>query len=113
MKMAYLKEAKQELEIDFPLSSVWEAIPKAVNELGWKIQEQDKTTHRLIVNTKGTLTAYGSQLKMQLSKANEKTTNLAIIGETPATTITSTLNFTATPESIDIFSITLAKIMNE
>ena len=28
--MAYLRERKQEVEVDFSLASVWEVIPKAV-----------------------------------------------------------------------------------
>ncbi len=44
--MAYLREGKQELEVDFSLASVWEAIPKAVAELGWEIQERDEATNR-------------------------------------------------------------------
>ena len=74
--MAYLREGKQELEVDFSLASVWEAIPKAVAELGWEIQEKDEATHLLTVNTTRTLTSYGSMLKIELTKLNEKTTRI-------------------------------------
>ena len=110
--MAYLREGKQELEVDFSLASVWEAIPKAVAELGWEIQEKDEATHLLTVNTTRTLTSYGSMLKIELSKLNEKTTRITIVGETPVTTVTSTLDFSQTNVSFDDFTLTLARIMN-
>jgi hypothetical protein len=110
--MAYLREIKQELEVDFSLVSVWEAIPKAVDELDWEIQEKDETTHHLTVNVPGNLTSYESMIKIQLSKLNDKTTLVAIFGETPVTTITFTLDFSQTNECIDDFALTLAKIMN-
>ena len=110
--MAYLREGKQELEVDFSLASVWEAIPKAVAELGWEIEEKDEATHHLTINTTGTLTSYGSMLKIELTKLNEKMTRIIILGETPVTTITSTLDFTQTNASFDDFTLALARIMN-
>lgn len=110
--MAYLREIKQEIDVDFSLESVWEAIPKAVAELDWEIQEKDEATHHLTVNVPGNLTSYESMIKIQLSKLNDKTTLVAISGETPVTMITSTLNFSQTNEYIDDFALTLAKIMN-
>jgi hypothetical protein len=111
-KMAYQREGKQELEVDFPLESIWEAIPKAVDELGWTIQEKDENTHTLSVRTTGSFMSYGSTLKIKLSKANEKTTNVAIDAETTVTTITSTMDFGQTYDRINEFVLTLAKIMN-
>jgi len=110
--MAYLREIKQELEVDFPLESVWAAIPKAVAELDWEIQEKNETTHHLTINVPKTLTSYASMLKIELSKPNDKTTLVAIFGETPVTMITSTLDFSQTNAYIDDFALTLAKIMN-
>jgi hypothetical protein len=111
-KMAYQREGKQELEVDFPLESIWEAIPKAVDELGWTIQEKDENTHTLLVRTTGSFMSYGSTLKIKLSQANEKTTNVAIDAETTVTTITSTMDFGQTYDRINEFVLTLAKIMN-
>jgi len=33
--LAYLREGKQDVEVDFPLESLWEAIPEAVAKLDW------------------------------------------------------------------------------
>jgi hypothetical protein len=110
--LAYLKEAKQELEVDFSLASIWEAIPKAVDELGWAIQEKDEATHHLKINIAGSLTSYGSMLEIELIRLNEKTTRVVVVGETPVTTITSTLDFSQNSGCIDTFILALAKIMN-
>jgi len=110
--MAYLRRGKQELEVDFQLGSIWEAIPKAVAELDWKIEEKDETTHRLTIRTKDNFMSYGSTLKIELAQVNEKTTYVAIDAETPVTTITSVLDYGQTYQRIDLFVLTLAKIMN-
>ncbi len=110
--MAYLRERKQELEVDFPLESIWEAIPKAVAKLDWKIEEKDETTHRLTIRTKGSFMSYGSMLKIELAKENEKTTYVAINAETPVTTITSVLDYYQTNDRVSLFILTLAEIMN-
>ena len=110
--MAYLREGKQDVEVDFPLESIWEAIPKAVAKLDWRIQEKDDTTHKLIVRTKGSFLSYGSTLKIKLAKENEKTTYVAIDAETPVTTITSVFDYGQAYERINLFVLTLAEIMN-
>ena len=66
--MAYLKEQNENLEISYPLNAIWEAIPKAIEKLDWKIQEKDEETHHLIVKTKGGFIAYPSTLKIDLSR---------------------------------------------
>lgn len=110
--MAYLREGKQEVEADFPLESIWEAIPKAVAELEWEIQEKDEAAHCLTIRTKGSFMSYGSMLKIELSKVNDKTTYITLDAETPVTTITSVLDVGQTRARLDIFVITLARIMN-
>lgn len=110
--MAYLREGKQELEVDFPLESIWEAIPKAVSELGWEIQEKNETSHHLMIRTKGSFMSYGSMLKVELEQMNEKTTRVDIDAETPVTTITSTLDYGQTYDRVNEFVLALAKIMN-
>ena len=110
--MAYLRGGKQELEVDFPLESIWEAIPKAVAKLEWEIEEKDENTHQLTIKTKGSFMSYGSRLIVKLSKVNEKTTYIAIDAETPVTTITSVLDIGQTEQRLGIFVLTLANIMN-
>ncbi|MGO8805668.1 MAG: hypothetical protein ACLQO7_03545 [Candidatus Bathyarchaeia archaeon] len=111
-KLAYLRDGKQDLEVDFPLESIWDAIPKAVAKLDWKIQEKDETTHHLTIRTNGSFLSYGSTLKIKLAKENEKTTYVAIDAETPVTTITSVFDYGQAYERINLFVITLAQIMN-
>ena len=110
--MAYLREGKQDVEVDFPLESLWEAIPEAVAKLDWRIQEKDETTHNLTIRTKGSFLSYGSTLKIKLSSENEKTTYVAIDAETPVTTITSVFDYGQAYERINLFVLTLAEIMN-
>jgi hypothetical protein len=38
--MATIRQRKKEVDIDFPLESIWQAIPVAVNESGWVIEEK-------------------------------------------------------------------------
>ncbi len=111
-KLAYLRDGKQDLEVDFPLESIWDAIPKVVAKLDWKIQEKDETTHHLTIRTNGSFLSYGSTLKIKLAKENEKTTYVAIDAETPVTTITSVFDYGQAYERINLFVITLAQIMN-
>ena len=51
--MAYLREQKEKIEVSYPIKAIWEAIPKAIEKLDWKIQETDEATHHLKVKTKG------------------------------------------------------------
>jgi hypothetical protein len=70
--MAYQRETKQELEVDFPLEDIWRAIPKAIAELQWELQEKDDETHYLQVKTKSTFLSYNSMLYVQASKITRK-----------------------------------------
>lgn len=110
--MAYQRETKQELEVDFSLEDIWAAIPKAIAELEWEIQEKDDNTHYLRVKTQSSVLSYSSTLHIQASKINEKTTNIKIDAETPVTTITSVMDFGQADERVSNFILTLAKIMN-
>jgi hypothetical protein len=110
--MAYERETKQELEVDFSLEDIWRAIPKALAELDWEIQEKNDKEHYFIVKTNKSALSYSSMLYIQASRKDEKTTNIKIDGETPVTTITSIMDFGQADERINIFVLTLAKIMN-
>ncbi len=110
--MAYLRERKKELDIDFPLESIWQAIPQAMQKFDWEILEKDDAAHRLTIETSDTLTSYGSMLKVELTPINQNTTHMVISGVTPVTTITSTLQFGQTYDSIEDFVLGLADVMN-
>ena len=110
--MAYLRERTKEVDIDFPLESVWQAIPKAVDELGWSMQENDENSHTVMVKTEKTLTSYESMIKVELKQLNANSTRMTVYGQTPVTTITSTLQFGQTYDSIEDFVLALAEVMN-
>ena len=109
--MAYVREEKENLEVSYPLNAIWEAIPKVIAKLDWKIQETNEKTHHLKVKTKGGFISYPSTLKIDLSAIDEKTTRMSIVAETPVTTITSVADYGRTRERIEVFVTTLAKLM--
>ena len=110
--MAYLKEQKDKIEISFPLNAVWEAIPKAIEKLDWKIQETAEAAHHFKVKTKGGFMAYPSTLTIDLTVVDEKTTQMSLVVETPVTTITSIADYGRNSERIGQFVTALAKLMS-
>ena len=110
--MAYLREAKENLEVSYAINAVWEAIPKAVAKIGWTIEEANEETHYVKIKTKGAFLSYPSKLTVNLSKINEKTTQMTIAAETPVTTITSVADYGRTNERIEVLVATLSKIMS-
>ncbi len=110
--MAYLRQKAKELDIDFPLESVWQALPKAAEEFDWEIAEKNEATHSIILKTAKTLTSYASTLKVELRPINHNSTHMVVCGETPVTTITSTLDFNQTQDCTEDFVLALADVMN-
>ncbi len=110
--MAYLREEKEKLEVDYPLQKLWDNIPKAVKKLEWKIQKTSKDTHHLKIKTKGGFMSYPSTLKVDLEVVDEKTTRMLLAVETPVTTITSMADIGRTRDRLENFVVTLAKIMD-
>jgi hypothetical protein len=110
--MAYLREDKENLEVSYPLNAIWEAIPKTINQLDWKIQETNEATHHFKIKTRGGFISYPSTLKIDLTVIDEKRTRMSIAAETPVTTITSVADYGRTRDRIDQFVTTLGKIMN-
>jgi hypothetical protein len=107
--MAYLRREKEIVEVDFTLSTVWEAINKAVTSLEWKIEQADEATHQVKVKTKSNFMAYASDLTINAIAQNEKTTRVTVSAETPVTTITGIVDFGRTRERIDSFLLALIK----
>jgi hypothetical protein len=111
--MAYLREEKENLEVDHPLIAIWEAIPKAIDKLEWKIEETDESTHHLKVKTKGAFASYPSIMLIDLAAVeDEKVTRMLISAQTPVTTLTSMADFGRTRDRIEQFVVTLAKLMS-
>jgi hypothetical protein len=109
--MAYLKEEKDNIEVSYALEDIWKAILKALEKLEWQTQETDEATHHLEVKTKGGFLSYPSNMKIDLSIIDEKTTKMTVAVETPVTTITSMADYGRSRERIEQFVITLAKLM--
>jgi hypothetical protein len=107
--MAYLRKEKETVEIDYPLSKVWEAVPKALANLEWSLEENDAVNHHAKAKTKGSFIAYGSVLLIDAVQVDEKTTRLSVAAETPVTTITSVVDFGRTRDRIELFFAQLAK----
>ncbi|NLD66443.1 MAG: hypothetical protein GX648_07725 [Crenarchaeota archaeon] len=111
--MAYLRDEKEKLEIDFSLGKVWAAISKAVKELEWTIQEQNNSDYKLKIKTKPGFLAYSSIFHIEVNSVDENKTHMTVYAETPVTTITAMADFGRTRDRIDRFIEALAKQMNK
>jgi hypothetical protein len=111
--MAYLRNEKENLEIDYPLEKIWEAVPKAVKGLEWKVEEKDDEKHTAKIKTKSGFMAYSSMLNIEAKAVNAKKTRMSISAETPVTTITSIADFGRTRDRVEIFIEALAKQMEK
>ena len=40
--MAYLREEKQKIEIDYPIEKVWDAIPEVAKTIEWTIGRKER-----------------------------------------------------------------------
>jgi hypothetical protein len=109
--MAYLREESEKVEVDYPIKALWDSIPKAVANLEWSIQESDEEKFHCLIKTKGAFLSYGSTMKVDLTVVDENTTRMLISAETPVTTITSVADFGRTRDRIEMFVITLSKLM--
>src|SRR4030065_2502069 len=107
--MAYLRKEKQTVEIDYPLSKVWAAIPEVLNSLEWTVEQIDNALRHARLKTKGAFMSYSSTLQIDGVPVNEKKCRITVQGETPVTTITSLADFRRTSERIQLFFETLAK----
>jgi len=110
--VAYIREGKEAFEVSYPLQAVWEAIPKAIAKLEWRVEAVDEAAHRAKVETKGAFLSYGSKMEITLTATGEKTTKMSIRAETPVTTITAMADYGRTSERIDAFISTMGKIMS-
>jgi hypothetical protein len=107
--MAYLRSEKEALEIDYPMSKVWTAIPTVIKTLQWTIEETDEIKHHLKIKTKGGFLSYPSVMTVDLLSVDKKTTKLIAVADTPVTTITSVADYGRTRERLEQFIEALAK----
>ena len=112
-KLAYLRKEKETFEIDYPISKIWAAIPKALASLEWKIEDIDDATHHAKAKTKGGFMSYGSVLIIDAVPVDKKTARVTAIAETPVTTITSIADFGRTRDRVDQFFEALAKQLSK
>lgn len=110
--MAYLRDEKEKLEIDYPLEKVWAAVPDAVAMLQWTIQEKDDEAHKAKLKTKGGFLSYSTIILLEVKEVDEKT-QMFLNAETPVTTITSMADFGRTRDRVDQFIEALAKLMEK
>ena len=111
--MAYLRDEKESFEIDYPLEMLWEALPKVVKALEWKIEERDDTNHKVKLKTKSGFMSYSSTLNVEVNSVDENTSRMSIKAETPVTTITSIADLGRTRDRVEIFIEALAKQMEK
>jgi len=107
--MAYLRKEKETVEIAYSLSRVWAAIPKALTNLEWILEQIDNTAHHVKVKTKAGAMSWSSVLLIDAVPVDEKTTRVSVSAETPVTAITAIVDFGRTRQRIDLFFAALAK----
>ena len=110
--MAYLRKEKQTFEIDYPIASVWAAIPDVLTSLQWTIEKMDNENLNAGVKTKPGFMAYSSNLIITGVVVDEKKCRITAEGETPVTIITSLADFGRTSDRIQLFFETLARWMS-
>lgn len=101
--MAYLRKEKETIEIDYPLSKIWDAIQGALQSLDWAVEKIDEEAHHIQAKTKSRFMSYGSVILIDVLFMDEKTTRVSIAAETPVTTITSVFDLGRTRDRIDLF----------
>jgi len=101
--MAYLREEKQKIEIDYPIEKVWDAIPEVAKIIEWTLEEKNDETHKAKLRTKKGFLSYNTVMNVEAVSVDEQTTRVSINAETPVTTITSMADFGRTRDRIELF----------
>ncbi len=107
--MAYLRKEKEIVEMDYPLSTVWAAIQKAIPDIQWTIEETKEAEHKVKAKTKAGFMSYSSLLSIEAVAVAENVTRVTVSAETPTTTLTAIADFGKTRERIDLFLAALVK----
>jgi hypothetical protein len=111
--MAYLRDEKENFEIDYPLEKIWAAIPEVIKSLDWTIEEKDDKTHKAKLKSRPAFLAYSSILYVEVVSTDEKNSKMTIKAETPVTTITSIADFGRTRDRLEQFVDVLSKQMEK
>ena len=91
--MAYLHNQREIVEMDFPLSLVWETIKKAISRFEWTIEKVDESTRRMQAKTKEVcFLSYSTVLSIEAKVVSDNVSRVTVSAETPVTTLTS-VNF--------------------
>jgi len=101
--MAYLREEKQKIEIDYPIEKVWDAIPEVAKIIEWTLEEKNDETHKAKLRTKKGFLSYNTVMNVEAVSVDDQTTRVSINAETPVTTITSMADFGRTRDRIELF----------
>jgi hypothetical protein len=109
--MAYTRNEKETLEIDYALDKLWAAIPSVLKKLDWILQEKDDINHKATIKTKSGFMSYSTIIAIEAKTVAENKTHMTITAETPVTTITSMVDIGRTRDRIEHFIIELANKM--
>jgi hypothetical protein len=105
--VAYLRREVENVETDFTMDKVWDAISKTATVLEWTVEESDEAAHKMKIRTKANFMAYASLVVVELTSVKEGTTRIRAAAETPVTTLTGIVDFGRTRERIDTFLMTM------
>lgn len=97
------------MEIGHSLKKVWTAIPKALTNLEWNLEQIDDKAHHVKAKTKKSLMSWGSTLLIDAVPIDKSTTRVSVAAETPTTTITAMVDLGQTRHRINLFLTELAK----
>jgi hypothetical protein len=107
--MAYLRKKEETVEVAYPLNKVWVTIKKVLVDLKWNIEQTDETAHHIKAKTTDSLMFLGSVLLIDVAPINKNTTKVAVVAETPVTTITAMADFGQANRRLDLFFAELAE----
>jgi hypothetical protein len=101
--MAYLRKEKEIVEMDYPISTVWNSILQAIKSLDWAPEETNEEKYSVKARTRGAFLSYSSTLTIEATIKSEQKTRVTVSAETPVTMITGIIDFGRTQERIDSF----------
>jgi hypothetical protein len=103
--VAYLRKEEDKIDVPYPLSKVWLAIPKTLDALEWTAEETDELSHRVRAKTEAGRGFWGSvgMVQIEVSSVGESATKVSILSGTVVTTITAIVDFGKARRMISMF----------